>query len=476
MRIRTFTAASMAEAMALVREAMGDEAIIVSSHENPRGRGVEVRAAVEEAPTAPVAAFRPSGGLEAGPESDLSQRLRQSILGELRDEIASTRRRQTGTDADHPALTTPRREPIRAFSKPAYPRSDDPAKSEGETGEGWVRTGIAGVIQGQAQRRIEKLAPRIPDAPPASLDIDSPSAKEPRRNGAAKPGPTIEARPLAPPPEDADALSEALAYHGVPEELASRLLTRARTVRADTPALRLGAAIDDLFAMDMVSARPRKPIMLVGPPGSGKTVTLAKLSAQSVLAGHPVAVYTTDTLRAGAIEQLSSFTDILGQDLLAADNPEDLADQIRGGSADAAVFVDTPATNPFVVSELRDLERFIEAGTPEPILVLNAGMVPHDAAEMARAFARIGVKRMIATRIDAARRIGSLLAAADAGRMALAQISITPYVAQGLNTINPVSLARLLLDYPFPHGRLDDADAPLTPAQSAALFDNEVHP
>jgi len=52
MRIRTFTAASMSEAMALVRREMGLDAIIISTRNNPRGN-VEVRAAVEDAaPTA----------------------------------------------------------------------------------------------------------------------------------------------------------------------------------------------------------------------------------------------------------------------------------------------------------------------------------------------------------------------------------------------------------------------------------------
>ncbi|MET0547459.1 MAG: hypothetical protein ABWZ40_14240 [Caulobacterales bacterium] len=47
MRIRTFTAASMSEAMAMVRREMGTDAIIVSTRNNPRGN-VEVRAAIED--------------------------------------------------------------------------------------------------------------------------------------------------------------------------------------------------------------------------------------------------------------------------------------------------------------------------------------------------------------------------------------------------------------------------------------------
>lgn len=47
MRLRTFSAPTMSEAMKQIRDALGDDAIIVSSHESERGRGVQVTAASE---------------------------------------------------------------------------------------------------------------------------------------------------------------------------------------------------------------------------------------------------------------------------------------------------------------------------------------------------------------------------------------------------------------------------------------------
>lgn len=38
MRLRTFTAPTIKDAMAMVREALGPDAIIISSYERPRGR------------------------------------------------------------------------------------------------------------------------------------------------------------------------------------------------------------------------------------------------------------------------------------------------------------------------------------------------------------------------------------------------------------------------------------------------------
>ena len=48
MQLRSFTAQTMDEAMAQVRQALGDDAVIVSSYTGKRGRGVVVVAARDD--------------------------------------------------------------------------------------------------------------------------------------------------------------------------------------------------------------------------------------------------------------------------------------------------------------------------------------------------------------------------------------------------------------------------------------------
>jgi hypothetical protein len=50
-----------------------------------------------------------------------------------------------------------------------------------------------------------------------------------------------------------------------------------------------------------------------------------------------------------------------------------------------------------------------------PALVLPAGLDAEEAAETARAFQLLGCRHLVPTRLDAARRLGGVLAAADAG-------------------------------------------------------------
>ena len=139
--------------------------------------------------------------------------------------------------------------------------------------------------------------------------------------------------------------------------------------------------------------------------------------------------------------------------LTRAGSPGDLAAALRDAEESVVTVIDSPGTAPFRAAEVGDLKRFLDAADAEPLLVLAAGGAPEEDAEAAEVYSGLGAKRFVVTRADVSRRLGGILAAADAARLAFAGISISPYVAQGIDSLNPVSLARLLLR---------DADAPAT--------------
>jgi flagellar biosynthesis protein FlhF len=79
-----------------------------------------------------------------------------------------------------------------------------------------------------------------------------------------------------------------------------------------------------------------------------------------------------------------------------------------------------------------------------PVLVLDAGTGSADSADMAQTFAALGSRWLFATKLDVARRLGGVLAAADAG-LALAEAGIGPTIGRGLGALSPAGLARLLV-------------------------------
>ena len=156
-------------------------------------------------------------------------------------------------------------------------------------------------------------------------------------------------------------------------------------------------------------------------------------------------VITTDTLRAGGIEQLQAFTRILKIPLVKATSPAALAKAVDQAKGCDQIIIDTGGANPFNRDDMKALATLAAAADVEPILVMGAGADAEESGEIARVFSTMGVRRMLTTRLDVARRLGGLLNAAHEGGLSFAEMSDTPQVADGLQGLNPKKLSKILM-------------------------------
>ncbi len=254
-------------------------------------------------------------------------------------------------------------------------------------------------------------------------------------------------RPAEPEIDVSEVVADALHRHGVPAALAEQLIDAAAGLDTDDPTLALGAALDSIFTFNPLpdGRGGSKPLVLVGPPGSGKTLVVAKLAARAVFKKRKVGVITTDTVRAGGMEQLAAFTRLLKVKLATVEDPDALSGAFEVNRGIEMVLVDTAGRNPFDEEEMADLKALLAAGEAEPVLVLPAGLDSMEAADIAQSFKALGVRRMLVTRLDMARRLGSLLGTAQRTRLAFCDASVSSKVAEGLTALNPVALARLMM-------------------------------
>lgn len=247
-------------------------------------------------------------------------------------------------------------------------------------------------------------------------------------------------------PEPIDVVADTLLRHGVPAELNQRLVDSLEDFDTRDPMMAMAAALDAVFSFQpLPDGRAPRPMMLVGPPGGGKTLTVAKLCARCALQKRPVGVISTDTIRAGGIEQLQAFTRVLKLRLITVEDPTALSDAVEVSRGMEQVLVDSAGRNPYNAQDMKDLREFVTATDIEPVLVMPAGLDPVEAVEIAKAFRTIGARRLLATRMDMARRYGSLLAAAHEAGLAFADVSATTKVADGLTALTPTILAKMMM-------------------------------
>jgi flagellar biosynthesis protein FlhF len=297
------------------------------------------------------------------------------------------------------------------------------------------------IVSNQSGRRGVRITAAVEQAPPKTVaEAERPIRRKTRlrADGGDRTGWQ---------PETATVIR----HHRLPDALQFRVEKALKSFDGNNVEQAFADALETLYQFVPLSAHGARPLMLVGPSGAGKTVTIAKLATQAVIEGRKVAVITTDTVRAGGVDQLEAFTRILDIPLVTADSPAGLTravNRIRSKGEDVSILIDTPGLNPFSRAEIADLRRFIDGIGAATALVLPAGGDADEAVEIAAACSAVGVRQLVGTRIDAARRFGGLLAAADAGALAFSEVSLSPYVSDSLLRLDSLALAKLLMHGP----------------------------
>lgn len=153
-------------------------------------------------------------------------------------------------------------------------------------------------------------------------------------------------------------------------------------------------------------------IFFIGSTGVGKTTTIAKLTAQYVLEKQKkVVLFTSDTYRIAAVEQLKTYADILGVPIEIIYDENDLPKYIEKWKDMDHILIDTAGRshkNEEQVTELSALMKRIEK--KQIFLTLNANTSARDVRKIVETYEKVDESfDLIITKLDETDEIGNVV-------------------------------------------------------------------
>ncbi len=242
---------------------------------------------------------------------------------------------------------------------------------------------------------------------------------------------------------------DALLWHGAPKRFAERTADMGAKggIGGAEPTVAIAAGLESVLSCDPIPALPDRSIVLVGSPGHGRTATAAKLTRRAAVANVELMPIAADLDATAGDAQLAAYLELERDQIRGVSTPDDLFSLLKGLKQDGKrSIIDLPAIVPFDQEDMASLQDLIPVIDAEPVLVISAEGHPEDQAEAAIAFARVGVRRAIVTKLDVTRRRGGIVSALSAAKIAISHLAVTPFIGGGLVPATPARLAQLLTE------------------------------
>ena len=211
--------------------------------------------------------------------------------------------------------------------------------------------------------------------------------------------------------------------------------------------LALRAIAQDLHrAMPIESRGSSRPIALVGPPGVGKTTTLAKIAARAALLhGREVGLIAADDegiVGAQAIEELARC---LGVSCARASDPASLRDAAQSLRHCDIILVDLAGQGPRDAAGLARLNEKLAAVEADVVLCLNADLRPLEIDANLAGFAASRPSALILCKLDQAIALGALYDAAAIADLPVMYLTTGRRIPDDIEEATPERIASLVM-------------------------------
>ena len=361
MKIKTFYAKSMSDALREIRKVLGPEAILLSSKELPRRAG----------------AWSRSGGVEV-----------VAAVDELEEFYAGT-------------------EDVVSFDKEQISEEQLLAllsRSEGKdthlTGEAATYT-PATLRRSAAKKNTKTVVPALPVIEGQNVEIADSSSLAIKGRVAEGLYRDLVAGDVDP------SLAERLVSEAVAGLSPGKRRSRASLINAVAQSLP-GLASDTSGENELPG---KKIVAFVGPTGVGKTTSIAKLAAHLALGKKKkIILFTLDGYRIGAVEQLRTYAGLIGVPFRFVSQVEELPRLIADNARRDYILIDTAGRSHKDMHVMEPLANYLgNSDHIERHLVMSASMKSSDMRRVHDQFETCRPDHLLFTKLDETSTPGPIL-------------------------------------------------------------------
>lgn len=193
----------------------------------------------------------------------------------------------------------------------------------------------------------------------------------------------------------------------------------------------------------------RKIVMCIGTTGSGKTTTIAKLAVLMKLVFKAnVLIISADSYKVGGVEQLQTFAAIAGIPFQVAYSTQELRQVIRQETQRDFIFIDTIGRSQQNKAHINELAAVAEAATPDvTYLVQSATTSEATFRQVLKSFQTIKPSALILTKLDEAASLGNIVGALEETQLPLAYLCTGQQIPDDIEPASREALAEKILPY-----------------------------
>ncbi len=273
-----------------------------------------------------------------------------------------------------------------------------------------------------------------------------PGVSENRRGATADTPSPASIRPSVAQPPVTDSLVARLIATGLDRDLSEAVVeevpvARRRDVSQGQLRQALAACVEPLACRDAAVGHVN---VFIGPPGVGKTTTIAKIAAQARARGEQrFRLVAADGYRVGAIEQLRLYADIIGSPFVVARTPDEVSAAVT--TSKLPVLVDTPGLSPANEEAAAFFSALVALPAVRTHLVVPASTMPRDFDRIWDRFELAAPDRVVISKVDEAETVMPLVRAIRARDARVSLLGLGQRVPEDLVVAEPETIAACLL-------------------------------